>query len=415
MNTKIIKIAAFGLVLCTGIRGFAQMKGVVEDSVAAKHQAFKECFERLDKKFKPKLKENHVSTTRFKKVANTSQFLIEKKKIKKVVGSKSGTGRLAATYNKLVKMGKKNAVETDVNYLITGVPSLVKAKNKKRCTYKTTAALRVETKANNQISVAKNDLTLMWTVKLNDAKGTIKSTQLTSVKAKPVSGFFEYEKQLMQETAKGLIEKYYQNIVSKQWDAVLKPEIPNKENVKKKLQNSSEIEVVGSVQVPLSNGQTIFVGEDSVPFLDVYAPENTIFALTFYIKIQDNLTNGEITKVAYRQTNVEKPQAAAPKPVKENPKPEIKKEVGMSYKVQILALYEPIKQSDLTKEFQNIENVVMEESLIDGKTYYQYVIPVGNNMKDAQALKNKLIEQGIKNAWVVKYKDGKRLYPNKLK
>jgi len=69
----------------------------------------------------------------------------------------------------------------------------------------------------------------------------------------------------------------------------------------------------------------------------------------------------------------------------------------------------------LTKEFQNIENVVMEESLINGKTYYQYVIPVGNNMKDAQALKNKLIEQGIKNAWVVKYKDGKRLYPNKLK
>ena len=422
MNRKIIKISVFVLVFCTSVAGFAQMKGVVEDSVSAKHQAFKESFESLDKKFKSKLKEKRVATTAFKKVANESQFLIEKKKITKLLDLKSGKRYgLADTYNKLVEMNKKNRVEIDVNYIITGTPSLVKAKNKRFCTYKTTAALRFEATANNLTSITKNELTMVWTVELNDAKGKIKSTQLTSIKAKMVSGFFEYEKQKMQEIANDLIEKYYQNLQSKKWEEVFKPEISNKEEVKNQLQNSGKIDLEGTIRVPMPNSQTVFVGEESVPSVNLYVSEDNaenkqVFALTFYIKIHDNLENGEITKVAYRQSNntVEKPQVVVSEPVKETPPPLVK-EVGMSYKVQILALYEPLKQSELPKEFRDIENVVMEESVIDGKTYYQYVIPVGNNMKDAQTLKNNLIKQGIKNAWIVKYKDGKRVLTGKGK
>jgi len=417
MRRIIVRILVFVLLSCTNFTGFSQMKGVVEDSVKSKHQAFKESFERLDKKFKPKLKEKSISTTAFKKVANESQFLIEKKKINKLLGSKSGKKYgLADTYNKLVEMIKKNKIEVNVDYIITGSPLLVKAKNKQFCTYKTTAALKVEATANNQKSIAKNELTMVWTVELNDAKGKIKSIQLTSVKAKMVSGFFEHEKQQMQKITKELIEKYYLDLQLKKWDAVLKPEIPNKEDIKNQLQNSNKIGLEGNIQVPLSNSQAVFVGEESVPSVIVYAAEKEqIFALTFYIKIYDNMEDGEITKVEYRPSNtVEKPIETISEPIEDIPSPKIK-EVGMSYKVQILALYEPLKQSELPKEFRDIENVVMEESIIDGKTYYQYVIPVGNNMKDAQTLKNNLIKQGIKNAWIVRYKDGKRILPNKTK
>ena len=418
------KIMVFVLAFCTSTVGLAQMKGAVEDSVKAKHQDFKACFENLDKKFKSKLKETRVSTTSFKRVANTPQFLLEKKKISKIFNSKGGSKHgLADTYNKLAEMVKKEKIEINVGYVITGSPTLVKAKNKRYCTYKTTAALKVEAKTFSQTSNVKNELTLLWTVEMKDVKGkgTIKSTQLTSIKVKPVSNFFEYEKQQMQEIAKNLIEEYYKNLQLKKWDIVLKPEIPDKENVKNQLMNSKNIDILGNIQVLLPNSQTIIVSEDQVPFVNLYMSVNEditeqkqVYALTFYIKINDNLKEGEITKVEYRLKTQETPPVPQP-PVKEikKPEPEIKNEVGLTYKVQILALYEPVKLSDLPKEYSNIENVVMEESLIDGKTYYQYVIPVGNNMKDAQSLKKELIGKGI-NAWIVKYKDGKRIiYPTK--
>jgi hypothetical protein len=420
MDKKMAKIMVFVLAFCTSTVGLAQMKGAVEDSVKAKHQNFKACFENLDKKFKSKLKETHVSTTFFKQVANTPQFLLEKKKISKIFNSKGGSKHgLADTYNKLAEMVKKEKIEINVDYVVTGSPTLVKAKNKRYCTYKTTAALKVEAKTYSQTSNVKNELTLLWTVEMKDVKGkvTIKTTQLTSIKAKPVSNFFEYEKQQMQEIAKILIEEYYRNLQLKKWDIVLKPEIPDKENVKVQLMNSKNIDILGNVQVLLPNSQTIIVSEDQVPFVNLYSSvgeQKQVFALTFYIKINDNLKEGKITKVEYRLKTQETTPVPEP-PVKEIKKneSEIKNEVGLTYKVQILALYEPVKLSDLPKEYSNIENVVMEESLIDGKTYYQYVIPVGNNMKDAQSLKKELIGKGI-NVWIVKYKDGKRIiYPAK--
>ena len=416
MYKKKIKIIVFVLALCTGFTGFAQMKGVVEDSVGAKHQGIKVCFGSLDKKFKQKFKEQRVQATDFKRVANQSQFLIERKKMSKILGK--GKHSLGDTYNKLVEMSKKNKIEMDIDYIITGTPSLVRAKNKRYCTYKTTAALKVEVNDSYQTSITKNELTLIWAVEMNDAKGKIKSTKLTSLKAKNVSGFFEYEKQQMQEIAENLIERYYQNLLLEEWDIVLTPEIPNKTEIENHLKNSDKIDVSGDIRVVLPNSQTIIVGEESVPKVNLYdvTEKEQTFALTFNIKINDNFTNGEITKVEYRQLDASEPTAVVPEPQKEIPlpPPEIK-EVGMTYKVQILALYEPIKLSDLPKEYSSVENVVMEESVIDGRTYYQYVIPVGNNAKEAQALKNNLIKEGIKSAWVVKYRDGKRIYPNKMK
>jgi hypothetical protein len=280
----------------------------------------------------------------------------------------------------------------DIDYVITGSPSLIKAKNKRYCTYKTTAALKVEAKDGYLTSIAKNELTLMWTVEMKETKkeSKIKSIQLASVKAKPVSGFFEYEKQQIQETAKGLIEQYYQNILLEKWKPVLTPDIPNRENVKAQLENNVKIEAVGDILIPLSNSLDIIVGEEYVPFLNLYTSDNVtdknIFALTFNIKIDDNLQDGEITKVVYRlsSTPPEKPiPTPEPEPEKEV-QPEIK-EVGMTYKVQILALFDRIPLAELSAEYRNVENVVIEESVIEGKTYYQYVIPAGNNSKDAQA------------------------------
>jgi hypothetical protein len=354
-------------------------------------------------------------------VANEKQFLLEKKKITAIFGSKKGSKYgLADAYNQLVEMVKKSKIDITIDYIIIGSPSLVKAKNKRYCTYKTTAALTIEAKTNVATSNTKNELTLLWTVEMKDVKGKsiITSTQLTSIKARPVSNYFEYEKQQMQETANNLIEKYYQNLLSKKWDIVLKPEIPDKEKIKNQLINSTNIDMLGTVRVLLPNSQTIIVGNENVPLLNLYTNEDItekkqVFSLTFYIKISDNLKEGEITKVEYRPLNTQE-TPTVPEPVKEIKQPEIKNEVGMTYKVQILALYEQVQLSDLPKEYSNIENVVVEESTIDGKTYYQYVISAGNNMKDAQALKKELIEKGIKSAWIVKYKDGKRImYPTK--
>ena len=427
MQCKRIKITVLICVLCTSITGYSQLKGVVEDSVKAKHQTLKECFEHLDKKFKPKLKEQNITVTNFKRTANQAQFLIEKKKIARIFGSTSGKRNLENTYNLLGEMVKKNMIELDVNYTITGTPTLIKAKNKRSCTYKTTAALKVDAKNYQLTSLAKNELTLTWTVEMKETRteNKIKSTKLTSIKSKAISGLFEHEKEQIQKIANGLIEEYYKNILSKKWIQVLLPEIPNKEDMRKYLINSTKIEKSGDIRVSSPNSQNVIVGEESVPFLifhtsDGYSEQEQIFALTFHIKINDKLQEGEITKVEYRLSSTPPEPTPIPEP---EPEPEIEfvyspkiKEVGLTYKVQILALYEPLKISELPNEYRNIENVIMEESVIENKKYYQYVIPVGNNQKEAQTLKNKLIEQGIKSAWIVKYKDGKRIvYPTKTK
>ena len=439
MYRKILKITVFVLALCTSFVGFAQIQGVVDYSVSAKHQDFKVCFTRLDKKFKPKFKGKYIQTTDFKQIANQPQFLVEKKKIAKLLETKAGKAKydLANTYNKLVEMSKKKKLDIDVGYVIIGDPSLLKTKDKQYFTYKTTAALTVEVKAKGKDSTstsnAKNELTLLWTVEMDNQKekSTIKSIQLTSLNAKTISGFFEYEKQKMQKIVENLIEKYYQNLLSREWDIVLKPEIPNKQEIENHLKNSARIEKDGNIATLLPNSQTIIVGQGSVPSINIYGTENGIedftddftedvtekpqrFALSFNIKINDSLTGGEITKVTYYHQlgALGQPVISEPKPKKEVQQPEME-ERGITYKVQILALYSFVELADLPKEYSNIKNILIEESIIGNRTCYQYVIPVGNNMNDAQALKNKLIEQGLNDVWVVTYKDGKRIDSNK--
>lgn len=429
MYRKIMKITVFVLVLCTSLVGFAQKEIAVGDSVNAKHQDFKSCFESFDKKFKLKFKGELIPKSYFKQIANQTQFLIEKKKTAKLLGTKKGSYSLAKIYNKLVEMSKKKKLDIGLDYIPNDNPLLLRARNKQYYTYKTTAALIVEASANEQTSNTRNELTLIWMVETDNQKEKIKSIQLTSLKAKPVSGFFEYENQQIQQVAKNLIEKYYQNLLSRSWKAVLAPEILNKKEIEDYLKNSTQIGSSGNVRVPLFNSQTIMVNEGNVPSLIIYAAEKEqTFGLTFNIKVNDSLTDGEITKVVYRRLETFEEPTFVPEPEPESepvpePKPEPQKKVqqpeieerGITYKVQILALYDPIKLADLPKEYRNVENVSMEESIIGDKKYYQYVIPVGSDPKEAQTLKNKLVTQGIKSAWVVKYKDGKRFYPNKTK
>ena len=414
MYKMTVKIAVFAFVLCMSFVGFTQTQVKVEDLVNTKNQDFKVCFTNLDKKFKADFKGRYIKKSDFKKIAKQSQFLVEKKKTAKLFDKKTGKKRdLATTYDKLVEMSKKNRLDINMDYIVTGTPVLIR-KNNQYYTYKTMAALitNAKTKYGDSISSTKNELTLLWVVDLKE-KNLTKSIQLTSLKAKAVSGFFEYEMQEMQKIAEDLIRKYYQNLLSKEWESVLTPEIPNKKEIESRLKNSTQIDTAGTIRVPLPNSRTFIVGEGNVPTLNMYIAEREQrFALTFNIKINDGLTGGEITKVVYRQLDGFEQPVIVSEPEPQQPQIE---EVGMTYKVQILALYSPIPFAELSKEYRNVENVIIEESIIGGKTYFQYVIPVGNNMKEAQALKNKLIGQGIKDVWIVKYKNGKRLYPNKTK
>ena len=86
------------------------------------------------------------------------------------------------------------------------------------------------------------------------------------------------------------------------------------------------------------------------------------------------------------------------------------------YKVQIFSHVRNVPVSELPSKYQ-IKDVEVERFVMGGKTYYQYVVPVGKDMEEAKdlkkalAVKKTMIENGIKDAWIAVYENGKRIRP----
>ena len=79
------------------------------------------------------------------------------------------------------------------------------------------------------------------------------------------------------------------------------------------------------------------------------------------------------------------------------------------YKVQILLLQSFIPPAELPSRFR-VENVVVEKYNDDQQTYYKYVVPA-NSLNEAFAIRNRMVERGISDAWIAVYVNGERVRP----
>ena len=283
----------------------------------------------------------------------------------------------------------------------------------------TTAAVLVEaSKVGAMTSFARNNLTLSWdvAVSINKKTGAVDTRAsraiLKSIFVERVPGFFPAEQQQMREVTEKLIKDYYQSLKDAKWSAV---EIPDE--WKSPLQASVKRETEGDIVMYLPN--STFFDVNTVPTLNIYvnSEEYHKVALGFSIDIDDDLKSGRIISVSY--TELEKPQIVALEPVIE-PEPVIKpepiaqpvvRERGITYKVQILSLFKPISTDDLPQRFR-IDHVVIEKYVVDGVTYYKYMIPVGATLSEAFAVRRQMRNNGIEDAWIVVYEDGARISPN---
>jgi len=79
------------------------------------------------------------------------------------------------------------------------------------------------------------------------------------------------------------------------------------------------------------------------------------------------------------------------------------------YKVQILLLQQYVPLAELPERFR-VENVIVERYFEGQNTYYKYVIPA-NNLNEAFAIRNRMNDRGILDAWIAVYEDGQRIRP----
>jgi len=124
-----------------------------------------------------------------------------------------------------------------------------------------------------------------------------------------------------------------------------------------------------------------------------------------------------ITKVVYEERFVA--PEPAPKPVMVfEPEPVIPTEPvsqprtsrqGEYYKVQILFRHTFIPLSDLPSVFR-VPNLTVEKYTEGENTYYKYVVPTAS-LKEAFAIRDRLVEQGIDDAWIAVYENDVRIRP----
>ena len=287
----------------------------------------------------------------------------------------------------------------------------------------TTAAVIVEAgKEGATKSIAKNDLTLNWEVllKLNKKTGAVETKAsravLQSIVVESASGYFASEKQQMQSITEKLIKDYYQSLKDAKWSTV---EIPDE--WKSTLQASTKRETEGQIVVSAPTSTSFDVR--TVPDLKIYVNPDAYHkvALGFKIVINDDLQSGRITAVNYKE--LEKPRIVEPEPVIEavveiKPEPviEIKpepviRERGRIYKVQILSLPKHIALNNLQKRFR-MDNVTIEKYIVEGVTYYKYMVSAGSTLSEALAVRRQMRNNGIEDAWIVIYENGARISPN---
>jgi hypothetical protein len=141
-------------------------------------------------------------------------------------------------------------------------------------------------------------------------------------------------------------------------------------------------------------------------------------ALTFTVDFQAD----KITKVVYagrfvRPTAAPRPVATVePEPVAVVPvAPVVSQPVpsssrqGEHYKVQILFRHTFLPYSQLPAVFR-VENLTVEKYFDGDNTYYKYVVPT-KSLREALAIRDRLIENGIDDAWIAVYENDVRIRP----
>ena len=331
------KILCIALMLGISVTGFAAKKqskqiasdankALIEQAVSQKHEELLGNLKyNLDVKEKVKKKKvnfgkaNKETKHRFLFEGNTTEHLNMKKPTLKKV------------YNYLVN--NKSKVSTEFEYFPNQVSQQPRiSKGAFTCNTKGRAITAVS-KNGAGISDSKHDVTLRWIGRIVEKNGAfeVKSVKLRTV---TIEKDFTVERAKIKKDAENLIEGYYDDLETKNWEPVFTPEIANKESMKYLLENKStavkkddtEIKVDENSIVGLDlirpNGQTLEVNE--VPKINVYVdptpyftedaffyPENVqayyVYALAFAITIDDRF-NSKISKVDYKQIGFNKPQ-----------------------------------------------------------------------------------------------------------
>jgi hypothetical protein len=329
-----------------------------------------------------------------------------------------------------------------VNFPINGTEFGGQARNRSgrdiRDTYVVTTQAEVTVEASlqgMQTSLAKNNLTLTWDVLIKlDRSGAIDArgsrATLNSIAVAPTTGFFESDRQQMQSFAETLINNYYQTIQDGRFASI---EIPDE--WRNTLQNSTRRERDGNISVSLPSSTSFDVR--TVPDLKIFVDQEAFYRIDmgFSIVINEDLSSGRITRVDFRE--LESPIVAVqeeelePEPVMPvavaTPDPVAQpivtqpsvvqpafarpNEIGRSYKVQILSLLRHVPISDLPQQFR-IDDITIERYIIDGVSYFKYVVPAGTTLSEAASVRNLLVGSGIEGAWIAIYRDGARVSPN---
>ena len=441
MKTRIIIVA---LMLCTGLIAHAQVELTVQQLAENEHIKF--ASELPDALAKGKI--DLLGNAR----AVKKQFFLEEnaKTFADFFGwdNKKYTQKtISKVFKELSEYVKSGRISVKIDFPVQPSECIITMQKDKRGTPKTqkretvtyvaTTKADVMVEANKQgvqTSTAHNNVALIWDGKVKLINGVVddKKTSppiLRSIVISAVTGPKISREERMRARAIDLIEEYYRNLRMPTNKAfVLTPEIPNKAELEFLLDNSTRLEINGSVNVhlPAATSQTIELRNvpavkihvDPVPYmkedvqyskLDAYHQ----FALTFTVDFQAD----KITKVVYDGKLIlpepaPKPVFIEPEPVRQTEpvfQPPVPSRQGEYYKVQILFRHTFMPFSDLPEVFR-VPNLTVEKYTDGDNTYYKYVVPT-KSLSEAFAIRDRLVEKGIDDAWIAVYEDDVRIRP----
>jgi len=314
------------------------------------------------------------------------------------------------------KKGTPQKKETVVDYVVT-----------------TKANVRVEASKDGVTpSIASNQVALVWDGRINLINGEVNSKKkaapprlrtivITPETDAPVVSS-EPKEELMQARAKELIEEYYRNLRSPaNRSAVLAPEIPNKANFENWLQNNTKIEIAGNINVPLPSATSQSIEVRNVPGVKIYVDPVPYLkedisrysrieayhqlALAFTVDFQADRITRVVFEDRFFGPELAPTTVATKEPEKKPVIPAVSSQRGLQYKVQILLRDSYVNPSELPQRFR-VDNVTVEK-YSDG---YKYVIPAGS-LNEAFAIRERMIANGIEDAWIAVYENGVRIRP----
>jgi hypothetical protein len=352
------------------------------------------------------------------------QFFIEDNKVDTLLGI-FNTRRLDYTkdrsfngmFNNLLTI--KDSLKIEVTYFPIGNP---KFDVKRQIGTTESEVLIVVSSHDGKLqSITRNKLTLSWNIKVND-DNSIATPTLTSIEAKSIN-LTSKEKEELKNKATELLGNFYADLESnfakisdeymKLWFTVNTLIEKGKGNIV--IEVPQETVVIKSVPTVIIRYPS---GEAAEGFVFVEPTEHyREVQLTFTI---DPLVE-QIANVEFKEIKFVKPEEKA-RP-QENTQPQVLTQTqqtrarstaqvptGKHYKVQILARSRYIAPDKLPKKFR-IEGLEVEKFQLGNNTMYQYVVPAGS-LREARALRQKLINEGHPNAWITGYVHENRIQPN---